>query len=83
MERSNQRTFTVYADSRQPATCRSVQCGQPIDFYMTFPRRRRMPVNRGAVPVRSEQFHDGAVLLIFAADASHFATCVARLDFKS
>ena len=79
------KTFRVYStiiDDR-PAVCRS--CGAPLTYYETL-KGKAMPVNAGAVPVRTYDDTDtGAAprrVLVFAADDSHFASCPDAKDWS-
>lgn len=70
----------VFEDSRGPGTCRG--CAAALDWYDTV-AGKHMPVNSGAVPVRSEQ--DEAtwrVVAVFDAADTHWATCPDRQRFK-
>lgn len=76
----NEQLIRLFEDSRQPARCRG--CEAEIDFYETL-TLKRMPMNRGAVPRKSES--DPAtrrVVAFFASADSHFATCPAAGQFS-
>lgn len=72
----------LYEDSRSPAICRG--CDAPIDFFETFPKRANMPMNRGAVPRKSENDPDTRrVVAFYAASDAHWASCPAAERFGS
>lgn len=63
----------LYEDTRMPGACRS--CQAPLDWYRTL-TDKAMPMNRGAVPRKSENDQDTKrVVAFFAASDSHWATC--------
>jgi hypothetical protein len=70
----------LYEDSMEPATCRG--CGDAIEFYETL-NGKKMPMNRGAVPRKSDKDPSTwRVIAFFAAADSHFATCPQRSKFS-
>jgi hypothetical protein len=70
----------LYEDSKQPGQCRG--CAADIDWYETF-AGKHMPMNRGAVPRKSENDPDTRrVIAFYAAADSHWTTCAARDQFK-
>lgn len=71
----------LFEDSKAPATCRG--CGAAIDWYETL-NGRRMPMNRDAVPRKSEtESETWRVIAFFDAADSHWATCPAADDFRA
>lgn len=63
----------LFEDSKAPARCRG--CSAPIEFYETL-RQKRMPMNAGAVPRKSEiDMATNRVVAFFAASDSHFNSC--------
>lgn len=69
----------LFEDSRQPARCRG--CESDIDWFETL-ASKRMPMNRGAVPRKSENHAETRrVVAFYAASDSHWATCAARSQF--
>lgn len=72
----------LYEDSAKPGVCSASACRAPITWYRTL-NDKGMPMNRGAVPRKSE--NDPAtkrVIAFFASSDSHFATCPARARFS-
>jgi hypothetical protein len=71
----------LYEDTKKPGVCSSARCGAPLDWYRTL-NDRGMPMNRGAVPRRSEN-EEGTrrVIAFFASSDSHWSTCPARAQF--
>lgn len=64
-----------------PAKCRG--CGASIVWHETL-TGKRMPINAGAVPRRTEREGEGkrrTILFLAAADA-HWATCPKRAQFS-
>jgi len=63
----------LYEDTQKPGTCRG--CAAPIDWYRTL-NDKAMPMNRGAVPRKSEnEPATKRVAAYFASSDSHWATC--------
>ena len=70
----------LYEDSRAVARCRG--CGVSLAFYETL-TGRKMPMNAGAVPRKSENHPEtGRVIGFFAASDSHFTTCPEAAAFS-
>jgi hypothetical protein len=70
----------LFEDSRQPGDCHG--CEASIEWFETL-GGRRMPMNTGAVPRKSE--NDPAtrrVVAFYSAEDSHFATCSERAQFS-
>lgn len=71
----------LFEDSQSPGTCRG--CGTAIDWFETYPKKARMPMNRGAVPRKSEQDPETwRVVAFFSADDSHWSTCPDATKFS-
>lgn len=69
----------LFAATKQPGVCRG--CSAPIDWYETL-GGKRMPMNSGAIPRRSEtNGSTPGVVGFFAASDSHWSTCPARDQF--
>lgn len=69
----------LYEDSRSAGTCRG--CGAAMDWYETL-AGRRMPMNAGAVPRKSEtEPSSHRVVAFFSAADSHWSTCEQRAQF--
>ena len=67
-------------DSRTSGVCRG--CHAPLDWYETL-QGRKMPMNHGAVPRKSEKDPDTwRVIAYFSADDSHFTTCPDSASFS-
>lgn len=65
--------FAILASTRQPGTCRS--CNAPIEWARTYPKDKAMPINRGAVALKTDAVREhGTIEFIGSAD-SHFNTC--------
>jgi hypothetical protein len=76
----SEQLFRLFEDSHDVGVCRG--CGAGIDWYETL-RGRRMPMNAGAVPRKSEKDEaTGRVVAFFSADDSHWATCEKRDEFR-
>lgn len=70
----------VYEGTREPGRCKG--CQAPIDWFVTVKNRKSMPVNRGAVPRKSEMDPETNTTVIFLSSADvHWATCSARDQF--
>jgi hypothetical protein len=70
----------LFEDSKAPGVCRG--CEAPVEWYETV-RSRRMPMNAGAVPRRSENHSGtGRVVAFFAASDAHWAICPQQELFK-
>lgn len=79
MTTTTETLIRLYEDSQSPAQCRG--CGADIAFYETL-TGRKMPMNRGAVPRKSE--HDPEtrrVIAFFAASDAHWNTCPQAASF--
>lgn len=77
---TNETLVRMFEDPKESGTCRD--CDAPIEFYETL-KGKRMPMNAGAVPRRSEK--DPAtwrVIAFFSSADSHFATCPKRAEFS-
>jgi hypothetical protein len=62
-------------------TCGGRTCGAAIDWYETL-RGKRMPMDAGAVPRRSETDQaTGRVIVFMAASDSHWNSCPDRPEF--
>lgn len=66
-------------DTKSPGRCRG--CEAKIDWFET-PAGKRMPMNRGAVPRKSEKDSQWRLVSYYAAADAHWATCPAREQFK-
>lgn len=69
----------LFEDSKQSGTCRG--CQARIDWYETL-TARKMPMNAGAVPRKSE--NDPAtwrVIAFFSSADAHWATCPRASSF--
>jgi hypothetical protein len=76
----SEQLIRLFEDSKAPGVCRG--CEAAIEWYETL-RSRRMPMNAGAVPRRSENDADsGRVVAFFAAADAHWATCPQQELFK-
>lgn len=65
--------FRVYEDPADPGQCKD--CGTDIVFRETL-NGKRMPMQAGAVPVKSEKDPEtGRVIAFFSGDDSHFSNC--------
>jgi hypothetical protein len=74
------KTIRLYEDSRAEGVCRG--CHARLDWYATL-TGKHMPMNAGAVPVRSEREQTtDRVIAYFAADDSHWVTCPSREAFR-
>ena len=63
----------LYEDSKQGGQCRG--CAADIEWYETL-NGKRMPMNAGAVPRKSETDQSTwRVVAFFAASDSHWNTC--------
>lgn len=72
----------LYEDSKEPGTCKSTKCGAEIDYYETL-NGKRMPMDKGAVPRKSEsEAGTNRVIAYFSNAESHFATCQAADEFR-
>lgn len=71
----------LYEDTKQPGQCSAAACRAPLDWYRTL-NDKGMPMNRGAVPVKSEN-EPGTqrVIAFFSSADSHWSTCPARASF--
>ena len=70
----------LYEDSKQPARCRG--CEADIEFFETL-AGKRMPMNAGALPRKSEKDPvTGHVIAYYAAADSHWNTCPDRDQFS-
>jgi hypothetical protein len=71
----------LYEDTKKPGICSATSCGAALDWYRTL-NDKGMPMNRGAVPVKSENESDTRrVIAFFSASDSHWATCPAASKF--
>jgi hypothetical protein len=71
----------LYEDTKKPGVCSATSCRAPIDWYRTL-KDKGMPMNRGAVPRKSENDPDTKrVIAFFSAGDSHWATCPAATKF--
>lgn len=71
----------LFEDTKQPGVCSASKCRAAIDWYRTL-KDKGMPMNRGAVPRKSEKEADtGRVIAFFASADSHWATCVDARKF--
>lgn len=68
----------LFEQTRQPGRCRG--CEALIDWYDTL-TAKRMPMNRGAVPRKSELDSERRVVAFFDAADSHWASCPGRSLF--
>jgi hypothetical protein len=70
----------LFEDSGQPGSCRG--CEARIEWFETL-TGRRMPMNAGAVPRKSETDPESRrVVAFYASEDSHFATCPERSQFS-
>jgi hypothetical protein len=70
----------LFEDSKQSGICRG--CGARMEWFETL-TGKRMPMNAGAVPRKSETHEETRrVVAFFAADDSHFTTCPDRAQFS-
>ena len=71
----------LYEDSSRPGQCSARSCGAGIDWFETL-NGKQMPMNRGAVPVKSEnEPATMRVVAFFSSADSHFSTCPAAGKF--
>lgn len=71
----------LYEDSKTAGTCKG--CQAPLDWYETV-KGRNMPMNRDAVPRKSETDREtGRVVAFFSSDDTHWASCPAYKVFKT
>ena len=69
----------LFEDSKQGGTCRG--CGAAIDWYETL-NGKRMPMNAGSVPRKSETHPETRrVVAFFASSESHWSTCPDAQNF--
>jgi hypothetical protein len=69
----------LFEASRRSATCRG--CNAAIDWFETL-AGKRMPMNAGAVPRKSENDPSTRrVIAFYAASDSHWNTCPQRAQF--
>ena len=81
MRTAKRQLVGVFEDSKRTGSCNGPTCGQPLDWYDTA-KGKRMPMNAGAVPVRSENEPDTMrVIVFFDASDTHWATCPDRKRF--
>lgn len=70
----------LYEDSKKSARCRG--CEADIEFFETL-TGKRMPMNAGAVPRRSENDPETMrVVGFYAAADSHFTSCPQSAQFS-
>ena len=81
MTEKPQTLFRVYEEPHDSGSCSG--CGAALDWYETL-NGKRMPVNGGSVPVKSEKEGDsfGRVVVFFDGGDAHWATCPQRDLFK-
>jgi Fe-S cluster assembly scaffold protein SufB len=74
------KTVRLYEDSKAHGVCRG--CEARMDWYDTL-NGKKMPMNAGAVPLKSEnEAGTGRVIAFFAAEDSHWNTCPERKQFS-
>lgn len=72
----------LYEDTKKPGMCVAANCRAPLDWYRTL-NGKGMPMNRGAVPLKSENDpQTRRVIASFSSADSHFATCPASKRFS-
>lgn len=77
---ANDVLIRLFEGSKSPGVCRG--CEAPIDWFDTL-SGKHMPMNRGAVPRKSETDPATArVVAFYAAEDSHWNSCPAREQFK-
>lgn len=70
----------VFESDNGPGECDG--CGASMQWYHTL-KGKKMPMNRDAVPVKSENDPmTGQVIVYFDAADSHWNTCPQRARFK-
>ena len=71
---ATEQLIRVFENERpSKAACRG--CQAPIEWYETL-KGKRMPMNAGAVPRKSDNDPDtGRVIVFFAADDAHWNSC--------
>lgn len=70
----------LFEDSRSPGECRG--CQARIEWFETL-TGKKMPMNAGAVPRKSENDPETRrVIAFFASADSHWNTCPARDQFS-
>jgi hypothetical protein len=74
------KTVRLYEDTKGFGHCRG--CQAPLDWYDTL-TGKKMPMNAGAVPLRSVNEPTGRVIAYFAAEDAHWNTCPERDQFTS
>lgn len=71
----------LYEDSKQRAQCRG--CSADIEWFETL-SARRMPMNAGAVPRKSESHPETRrVVAFYSASDSHWSSCPDAAKFSS
>lgn len=71
----------LYEDTKKPGICSAGSCRAHLDWYRTL-NDKGMPMNRGAVPVKSEnESETRRVIAFFSSDDTHWNTCPARQHF--
>lgn len=81
-----QQLVRLYEDSKGSGVCGNGDtdrgCGARLDWYQTL-NLKSMPMNAGAVPLRSElEASTRRVIVFFDAADSHLITCPKRAEFK-
>lgn len=78
----NETLIRLYEDPEKPVVTSCRGCGAPIEWYETL-KGKKMPMNAGAVPRKSEKDPaTGRVIIFMASSESHWSTCEKRAQFK-